>query len=86
METLGSVCTFFAALFAVIGKGQWDTHPGLLGLAITYATTVGDILYLSRNQGNIPRRDGVFRPDACFGFSDDLLLQLACENQQRHRG
>ncbi|XP_055346866.1 LOW QUALITY PROTEIN: multidrug resistance-associated protein 1-like [Paramacrobiotus metropolitanus] len=40
VEALGSLCVFFAALFAVIGKGHWESHPGLLGLAITYATTM----------------------------------------------
>ncbi|GAV06290.1 hypothetical protein RvY_16304 [Ramazzottius varieornatus] len=40
IEALGAVCTFFAALLAVMGKGQWSTHPGLLGLAVTFATSM----------------------------------------------
>ncbi|OQV19026.1 Multidrug resistance-associated protein 1 [Hypsibius exemplaris] len=40
VETLGAFCTFFAAFFAVMGRDSWDAHPGLLGLAITYATTM----------------------------------------------
>ncbi|OQV17406.1 Multidrug resistance-associated protein 1 [Hypsibius exemplaris] len=41
LETVGNCITFFAALFAVIGREKgWDMHPKDIGLSISYAMSI----------------------------------------------
>ncbi|XP_076064714.1 multidrug-Resistance like Protein 1 isoform X2 [Oratosquilla oratoria] len=42
LETIGNVLTFFAALFAVIGRGELS--PGIVGLSVSYALSVTQTL------------------------------------------
>ncbi|OQV17405.1 Multidrug resistance-associated protein 1 [Hypsibius exemplaris] len=45
LETVGNCITFFAALFAVVGREKgWDMHPKDIGLSISYALTVTQTL------------------------------------------
>ena len=44
LEVIGNIVTFIAALLAVYGRDHWKVHPGVVGLTITYAVQVTQVL------------------------------------------
>ncbi|VDM71500.1 unnamed protein product, partial [Strongylus vulgaris] len=51
LEFIGNLVIFFAALFAVISKELgWVTSPGIIGVSITYALNVTEVLNFAVRQ------------------------------------